>query len=198
MPDLDGSSCSRCGAGLRRQCDLERCDALGVAAVVTGAVGVPDVDEHVWHRLAGLDVDDADVDELARQRSRRRPTHEELAQLKLGHVLAHRVTDIVVVWSLRGRRREDASRVANLGLARRAAGQDLLALGPVLVQRQVRKVIAALVDEQRVGRSRIGRASAWDRADAGGQDALSERPLALLDVAGDDGIAVIEAVCWRE
>ena len=35
-----------------------------VASVVAGRVGVPQVDEHVRHRLASVDVDDADIHEL--------------------------------------------------------------------------------------------------------------------------------------
>ena len=36
-----------------------------VAGIVSGRVGVPQVDEHVRHRLASVDVDDADVHELS-------------------------------------------------------------------------------------------------------------------------------------
>lgn len=82
-----------------------------VAGVVAGRVGVPQVDEHVRHRLASVDVDDADVHELSGVRvvvseqfpcKRKGPkkTHEGETELVLRHVLTDRVALGVVVRAL--------------------------------------------------------------------------------------------------
>lgn len=70
---------------------------VGMSSVMTRGVRVPDVNQNVWYRFAGLDVDQADIDELlptGRDQSHVKPllarmmTYEKKTKLVLGNVLA--------------------------------------------------------------------------------------------------------------
>lgn len=109
-----------------------------VTGVVTGGVGVPDVNEDVGDRLTGLDVDDTNVHDLratglARCSANRRQaaTYEEQSGFQLSHVVPHRVTNGVVVRALGNLRGQDTGVVLDLAPRNGIAGQDSLI---VLVQ----------------------------------------------------------------
>lgn len=116
-------------ARLRRDLILEALSRAWVTSVVARRIGHPEVNEHIWHGLARLYVNDADVHE------------EEETELVLCHVGPNRVPLGVVVGPLGCLWRQYARRVADTRLSDGIAGHHLLLLAVFCLLVTIDKVL---------------------------------------------------------